>query len=137
MGMEFGPLSFTTGSNALIYVTHITSFFQTAAFALIWSITVEVFPKTVRTKGLGLCSGIGRLGAILGIILGQYKKLHLSTPVRVVAGASALISAFLILVLPDLTKQKMPCTVNEIEVLQFSGDRRQDQTQQNSENSGS
>ena len=49
-----------------------------------------------------------------------------------IAGASALISAFLILVLPDLTKQKMPCTVNEIETLQFSGDRRQEQNQQNS-----
>ena len=46
--MEFGPLSFTTGSNTLIYVTHITSFLQTAAFALIWSITLEVFPKNVR-----------------------------------------------------------------------------------------
>ena len=85
-----------------------------------------------RTKGLGLCSGIGRLGAILGIILGEYKKLHLSTPVQVVAGASTLISAFLILALPDLTQQKMPQTLNEIEVMQFSS-KTQSQIQENND----
>jgi hypothetical protein len=37
-----------------------------------------------------------------------------------VAGASTLISAFLIMALPDLTQQKMPQTLNEIEVMQFS-----------------
>ena len=85
-----------------------------------------------RTKGLGLCSGIGRFGAILGIILGEYKKLHLSTPVQVVAGASTLISAFLILALPDLTQQKMPKTLNEIEVMQFSS-KTQSQIQENND----
>ena len=45
-------------------------------------------------KGLGLCSGIGRLGAILGIILGEYKWLHLSTPVKIVAGKIFLYSSF-------------------------------------------
>ena len=37
-----------SGANALIYVTHITSFLETAAFALIWSITLEVYPKNTR-----------------------------------------------------------------------------------------
>lgn len=83
-----------------------------------------------RTKGLGLCSGIGKLGAIVGIILGEYKKLH--PPVRVVTGASTLITAFLILALPDLTKHKMPKTVKEIEVMQFSS-RTQNQVQQSNE----
>jgi len=119
-----------SGANALIYVTHITSFLETAAFALIWSITLEVYPKNTRMNGLGLCSGIGRLGAIMGIILGEYKWLHLSTPVKIVAGASTLISAFLILALPDLTKEKMPQTVSEIEAFQFSA-KTSNQNQEN------
>lgn len=36
------------GSNALIYVAHITSFFETAGFALLWTMTVEMFPKNIR-----------------------------------------------------------------------------------------
>ena len=46
-----------------------------------------------RMNGLGLCSGIGRLGAIMGIILGEYKWLHLSTPVKIVAGKVFLFSS--------------------------------------------
>lgn len=72
-----------------------------------------------RTKGLGLCSSIGLLGGILGIILGEYQKLHRSTPVRIVAGASTIISAFLIQILPDLTQEKLPETMHDIEKLQF------------------
>lgn len=55
----------------------------------------------------------------MGIILGEYKKLHLSTPVRIVAGASTLISALLIRVLPDMTKKKLPKTMEEVENFQF------------------
>ena len=82
-------------------------------------IKMHFSPFLSRTKGLGLCSGIGRLGGILGIILGEYKKLHLSPPVRTVIGASTLISAFLIRILPDLTQQKLPKNIRQIEEVQF------------------
>ena len=34
--------------NVLIYVCHINSFLETAAFALIWTMTIEIFPKPYR-----------------------------------------------------------------------------------------
>ena len=36
------------GSNGLIYVAHINSFLETAAFALLWLLTLEAFPQNVR-----------------------------------------------------------------------------------------
>ena len=37
-----------SGTNALIYVMHITSFLETAALDLIWLLTIELFPKGTR-----------------------------------------------------------------------------------------
>lgn len=36
------------GSNGLIYMAHISSFFETAGFAILWTMSVEMFPKHVR-----------------------------------------------------------------------------------------
>ena len=71
-----------------------------------------------------LCPANGRpiarvtTGRTLGIY-DEYIKLFIAI-FYFVAGASTLISAFLILALPDLTKEKMPQTVSEIEAYQFS-----------------
>ena len=71
-----------------------------------------------RLIGVGLCSGLGRLGAIAGVVLGEYKHLHLSAPVLVTAGAITLISAFAISKVPDYTRRQtlpknMEDTLNE------------------------
>ena len=36
------------GANGLIYVAHINSFLETAAFALLWLLTLEAFPRNIR-----------------------------------------------------------------------------------------
>ena len=71
-----------------------------------------------RMKGVGICSGLGTIGGIVGIILGEYQKLPYSTTVIAVIGALTLITAFLIRVLPDITKEKMPKTFADLEKLQ-------------------
>merc|ERR1719510_2743639 len=99
----------------LIYFSHITSFLATAALALIWTMTIEAFPKPYRMNGIGICSGFGRIGGIAGIILGEYNQLPYSKPVIAVVGAMALMTAFLIRILPDMTREKMPKDFAEIE----------------------
>ena len=73
------------------------------------------FSNFFRPFGVGLCSGIGRLGAILGLILGEYKKLHLINPAMIVIGVLTFISAVLVNLLPDLTKKIMPKNLTDIE----------------------
>ena len=72
-----------------------------------------------RTTCTGICSGAARLGAITGIIVGEMKLLHSSMVVNTLAGIVTLISALLIKVLPDMTKEKMPVTSKDIEKVQF------------------
>jgi hypothetical protein len=47
-------------------------FLASASFAIIYLYSTELFPTNVRTTGLGICSMIGRLGAILGTFSNDY-----------------------------------------------------------------
>ena len=85
-------------------------------------LTVNIFQLrwiSYRNIAVGFCSGIGRLGAILGIFLGEHKQLHLSTTVMFVMGFLMMVSAVFLKLLPDLTKHKMPRTLKELEDIQF------------------
>lgn len=103
------------GTYGVMFVAHINMCLATAAMGLLWMITVEAYPKKYRPFGVGLCSGIGRLGGIIGLILGEYKKLHLSNPAMIVIGVLTFISAVLVNLLPDLTKKIMPKKLKDIE----------------------
>ena len=68
-----------------------------------------------RLIGIGICSGLGRFGAMAGVVLGEYQHLHLSAPVLVTAGAMTLASAFIISSVPDYTKhQKLPENIEDL-----------------------
>ena len=68
----------------------------------------------------GICSGAARLGAITGILLGEMKILNGSSTVLILTGILILISAFLIKVLPDMTKHRMPKSNKDVMLVQFS-----------------
>ena len=104
------------GSHAIIYVAHINIFLETAAFALLWLLTLEAFPRNLRLVAVGLCSGFGKLGAIAGVVLGEYKHLHLNKGVIVTAGALTLSSAFVLTRIPDYTRREtLPKNVEELQ----------------------
>ena len=75
---------------------------------------------TFRTGFVGLCSGVARIGAITGIILGDYNLFHLFAPVLILVGTLALFSSLLVPFLPDMTKHKMAKTYQDIQKVQFS-----------------
>ena len=66
-----------------------------------------------------MCSGVARIGAITGIILGDYNLFHFFTPVLILAGTLALFSSMLVPFLPDMTKHKMAMTYQDIQKVQF------------------
>ena len=59
------------------------------------------------------------MGAITGILIGEMKMLNESQVVLALAGGLILTSAFLIKVIPDMTKHKMPNTVQDVLLVQF------------------
>ena len=54
-----------------------------------------------------------------GIIFGDYNLFHLCAPVLIFAGTLALFSSILVPFLPDMTKQKMAMTNQDIQKVQF------------------
>lgn len=57
----------------VLFIINITlKFLASASFAIIYLYSTELFPTNVRTTGLGICSMIGRLGAILGTFSNDY-----------------------------------------------------------------
>ncbi len=51
----------------ILFIINIAlKFLASASFAIIYLFSTELFPTNVRTTGFGICSMIGRFGAILG-----------------------------------------------------------------------
>jgi MFS family permease len=56
----------------MFIINIVLKFLASASFAIIYLYSTELFPTNVRTTGLGICSMIGRLGAILGTFSNDY-----------------------------------------------------------------
>ena len=76
-----------------------------------------------RSTCTGLCSGAARFGALAGVIVGELEIFHSSIAINIVAGIVTLISGAFIQFLPDMTRQKMPVTFEDIAKVQFPENR--------------
>jgi putative MFS transporter len=56
------------GADAFIYAA-LLSFFNLGAWAVVYTITPELYPTSIRGTGVGLAAAVGRTGAILGPFL--------------------------------------------------------------------
>ena len=105
--------------NIILLLTHLTTFLVSASFELIWILTPETFPTKFRNTCTGICSTSARIGAITGILLGEMKILNLSHVLLAFTGTLILISGFLIKLLPDMTKHKLPENSEDVLKVQF------------------
>jgi putative MFS transporter len=77
-----------TGTDAFIYVS-LLSFFNLGAWAVVYAITPEMYPTSIRASGAGTAASIGRVGGIIGPFL---------TPVLVAAyGQAAVFALFMVI----------------------------------------
>ena len=58
--------------NILFTINILLKFCASASFATIYLFSTELFPTNLRTTSIGICSMIGRLGAILGTFSNDY-----------------------------------------------------------------
>ena len=124
-------------------VTNIAlKFFASITYVIIYLYSAELFPTNIRTTGFGICSMIGRVGAILGtyfndnlvndplyILFSSFflffiinfntftlyqARIWFNLPV-VLYGIISLIGGILALVFPDTSKKPLPQTVDDVE----------------------
>ncbi len=79
-----------TGTDAFIYVS-LLSFFNLGAWAVVYTISPEMYPTAIRAGGAGAAASIGRVGGIIGPFL---------TPVLVASyGQGAVFALFMVILL--------------------------------------
>lgn len=105
----------------LMFSINITlKFFASASFAIIYLYATELFPTNVRTTGLGVCSMIGRLGAILGTFSNDYlTRVWINCPI-ILYGVVSLVAGILALIFPETLHKPLPQTVNDVERMGLS-----------------
>ncbi|KAJ6648230.1 Solute carrier family 22 member 5, partial [Pseudolycoriella hygida] len=90
--------------------------FITVAFTSLYIYTSELWPTNMRHSIMGLCSTMGRIGAMFAPfapLLSQYFDI---LP-YLTFGGMALIAAVLILLLPETRNKKLPDTLYEAETI--------------------
>ena len=76
-----------TGTDAFIYAS-LLSFFNLGAWAVVYSLTPELYPTAIRATGAGTAASVGRIGGIIGPFL---------TPVLVASyGQGAVFALFMV-----------------------------------------
>ncbi|XP_006822963.2 organic cation transporter protein-like [Saccoglossus kowalevskii] len=88
--------------------------FITAGFSIIYLYSAELFPTPLRSTGVGMCSSIARVGAMIAPQL-----IFMSTiwePLfSVVSGITSIVAGLLIIPLPETRGRKLPETLMEAE----------------------
>ncbi|XP_055889980.1 organic cation transporter protein-like isoform X3 [Biomphalaria glabrata] len=100
-----------------VALSMIGKFGASAAFAVIYFYTVELFPTVIRNSGLGLSSVMARIGGILAPYIADLGHvisgdMAVVLPLLIFGGAS-IIAGLLALLLPETANQTLPDTLKD------------------------
>ncbi|CAF3967120.1 unnamed protein product, partial [Rotaria magnacalcarata] len=100
----------------LMYAIQVSlKFFASATYAIIYIYANELFPTNVRNTGMGICSMVARIGAIIGTYCNDsLARIWINLPV-LLYGIVSLIAAVLALMFPETLNKPLPQTVAEAE----------------------
>ncbi|KAK8399036.1 hypothetical protein O3P69_004252 [Scylla paramamosain] len=96
----------------LLALTLLGKCFITSSFGVIYVFTPEMFPTSVRSTILGLCSTFSRIGSMLAPFSKELELIYGPLPLLVFGGLS-LVAATLVLVMPETQKTELPDTMEE------------------------
>lgn len=83
-----------------------------AAFVTMYVYSTEVYPTVIRSLGLGGTSMMARVGGLLAPFLAQVMESNPTVP-QVIFGLSCLLSAALLLLLPETKGRSLPETIED------------------------
>ncbi|CAB4063814.1 SLC22A4_5 [Lepeophtheirus salmonis] len=98
-----------------IAMTFIGKMCGASAFGTIYLYTIELFPTSIRTSAVGVCSFWSYLASILTPYVAKLALYYGLSNVDIVFGISALVVGLLILSFPETKHYKIPETIKEAE----------------------
>jgi len=97
----------------------IGKFFASSCFALVYMYTAELYPTTIRSSAVGVCSLMARIGGISApqIAINLPLVAGAGAPYYVMGGCS-VVGGLLALLLPETLGTNLPETVEDVEHIQ-------------------
>ncbi|KAG7500185.1 solute carrier family 22 member 13-like [Solea senegalensis] len=100
--------------NLLAGLAMVGKFGITAAIAVIYVYTAEIFPTVLRQTGIGISSMFARVGGVLAPVISML-GVHSPAAPLVIFGTSTVLGAALALALPETADRPLPDTVEDAE----------------------
>ena len=110
------PDSFSHHDSLVTLLSCLGKLGSSAAFSLVYLYTAEMFPTEVRTKALGTCSMIARIGSLLSPYIASLGTDAGYVPF-LIFGISTILGGLTAILLPETNKTKLPVTIKEAENL--------------------
>jgi len=109
LGISCLILAFLPKENfyAFMFVYMLGKLGATASFALVWLITIELYPTNLRTQAIGLCSATARLFGLGCPFVGNLAVYWKPLPM-VLLGAPTIVVALLMTRLPETANKDLP-----------------------------
>ena len=109
------PFTFAgdSGIKYRVALSLVGKFFVGGVYQILYLVTSEIYPTTMRQLGVGCCSVAGRIGSTLAPFA---KELSQATHVSVMMGLFAMMSLFegtAFIFLPETRNRELPDTIEE------------------------
>jgi len=90
--------------------------FSTSSFTLVYFYTAELYPTTIRSTGVGVCSLMARIGGFSAPFIATYlPKVTGAAAPYLVMGGFAILGGLLALLLPETLGSNLPDTMEDVE----------------------
>ena len=101
-----------TDPNLTLTFSLIGKFGSSAAFAIVFLYTAELFPTSMRNSAVGMCSTLARFGGILAPSVAQVGYYQPEIPYYIF-GVATLVGGLSAWLLPETKGRKLPDTVED------------------------
>ncbi|CAF3130323.1 unnamed protein product, partial [Rotaria sp. Silwood2] len=101
--------------NLMFVINVILKLFASGSYAIIYIYANEVFPTSARNTGIGVCSMVARIGAIIGTLSNDIlTRVWLYFPI-VVFGLTSVIAVAFVAICPETFNKPLPQTIEDVE----------------------
>ncbi|CAL4133749.1 unnamed protein product, partial [Meganyctiphanes norvegica] len=98
----------------MLTLSLVGKFGMSAAFAIIYVYSAEIFPTDYRSVGIGACSMFARVGGMLAGPIASLSEFYQSLPL-LIFGLLSIISGLLVVFLPETVGCELPLNLEESE----------------------
>ncbi|CAF0803311.1 unnamed protein product [Brachionus calyciflorus] len=119
-GVSCLSIAFTKNTFLILLLAMSGKFCASAAYAIIYLYTSELFPTSIRNSGMGACSMMARIGSMIAPKINDLSSVSESLPF-LIFGISGIIGSMSSIILPETLNRELPENIKEANSLNKLG----------------